>query len=154
MDLVIEPADFGDARLTAFLRAHLDDLAPTAPTESQHALSLAELDNPSIRVWVVRHRSSIAATGALAKVSPSHEELKSMRTDPELRGRGIARSLLEHMVADARSRGIARVSLETGSMEFFAPARRLYTWFGFVPCPPFGDYRPDPNSVFMTMPLD
>lgn len=154
MDLVIERANFGDARLTAFLRAHLDDLAPTAPTESRHALSVAELDDPAIRVWVVRHRSSIAATGALAKVDPSHEEIKSMRTDPELRGRGVARSLLEHMVADARSRGVARVSLETGSMEFFAPARRLYTGFGFAACPPFGDNRPDPNSVFMTMSLD
>jgi putative acetyltransferase len=87
---------------------------------------------------------------ALAPVEPGHEELKSMRTDPGVRRRGVGSRLLEHAVADARARGVSRLSLETGSMEFFAPARDLYRRNGFVDCPPFGAYRPDPNSVFLT----
>lgn len=76
-----------------------------------------------------------------------------MRTDPARRGQGIGALLLDHLLADARERGVHRVSLETGSMDFFAPARRLYGRAGFVPCPPFGGYREDQNSVFMTRAL-
>jgi putative acetyltransferase len=73
-----------------------------------------------------------------------------MRTHPSRRGRGVAGRVLDHLLADARRRGIRRVSLETGSAEFFAPARALYTRAGFVPCPPFGTYREDLHSVFLT----
>ena len=73
-----------------------------------------------------------------------------MRTDPDRRGQGIATRILEHLLQDARGRCIDRISLETGSMEFFTPARLLYAKAGFVLCPPFGSYIEDPNSVFMT----
>ena len=146
----IEPADFTDPGLHAFLQAHLDDIAPTAPAESRHALDLDGLRKPGVRLWVALDAGEIVGTGALAPVEPAHEELKSMRTAPQLRGRGIATQILDHLLRDARSRGIARVSLETGSMEFFAPARALYAKAGFVPCPPFGSYRDDPNSAFLT----
>lgn len=76
-----------------------------------------------------------------------------MRTDPRLRGQGVAHALLQYLIQDARSRGVTRISLETGSMDFFAPARRLYARAGFIECPPFGDYLDDPNSTFMTLPL-
>ena len=76
-----------------------------------------------------------------------------MRTAPRVRGRGIASALLAHALADARSRGVERVSLETGSMEFFAPARALYARSGFEPCGPFGSYVADPLSTFMTLEL-
>ncbi|NLV77829.1 MAG: GNAT family N-acetyltransferase [Rhodococcus sp.] len=148
---VIERADFDDTGLTGFLEAHLSDIAPTAPATSRHALNIAELMDSSVRLWVVRQGSDVVATGALALLEPGHEELKSMRTAPELRGQGIARLLLEHLLLDAKMRGVARVSLETGSMDFFEPARRLYLSSGFVPCGPFGCYEKDPNSVFMTL---
>lgn len=151
MNPVFERADFDDPSLAAFLQAHLDDIAPTAPKESRHALDLSELGMPSVRLWVARHRAEVVATGALARLEPGHEELKSMRTVPHLRGRGIARALLDHLIRDATGRGISRISLETGSMDFFAPARRLYAGAGFVECPPFGDYSDDPNSAFMTL---
>ncbi|MEV0358704.1 GNAT family N-acetyltransferase [Nocardia sp. NPDC050697] len=150
---MIERADFTDPALLAFLRAHLTDLAPTAPPESRHALHLDALRAPAVRLWVLRHDGAIAATGALATLEPGHEELKSMRTDPARRGRGLGRAMLTHLLRDAASRGITRISLETGSMPFFAPARRLYTAAGFTPCPPFGGYRPDPNSSFFTLVL-
>lgn len=148
--LTINRADFSDPALAAFLQAHLDDLAPTAPAESRHALDLDLLAAPDVRLWVVVGGTEIVATGALAVVHPGHEELKSMRTDPAQRGRGIARLVLEHLERDARARGVRRLSLETGSQDFFAPARALYARAGFLPCRPFGDYREDPHSVFMT----
>lgn len=165
MLLRIERADFADPGLSVFLQAHLDDIAPTAPAESRHALDLTGLRKPGVRLWVAldgaapdgstpdgstRARAVIVGTGALAMVEPGHEEIKSMRTDPQRRGRGIATAVLDHLLGDARSRGVRRVSLETGSMAFFAPARALYAKAGFVGCAPFGNYRDDPNSTFMT----
>lgn len=153
MQLSIERADFTDPDLETFLRAHHDDLVPTAPAESHHALGLRELLAPDVRLWVAFVREEIVGTGAVATVEPAHEEIKSMRTDPRRRGQGIATRLLEHLLKDARGRDIQRISLETGSMEFFAPARALYAKAGFVACPPFGSYTEDPNSVFMTKTL-
>ncbi|WP_409185377.1 GNAT family N-acetyltransferase [Amycolatopsis sp. VS8301801F10] len=150
MPLLIDRADFANPRLRAFLQAHLDDLAPTAPPESRHALDLAALQRPDVRLWTVQDGEHIVGTAALAALEPRHEELKSMRTDPARRGEGIARTLLDHLLQDAKNRGIERISLETGSMEFFAPARALYTRAGFTPCAPFGSYRDDPNSTYLT----
>jgi putative acetyltransferase len=150
MRLSIERADFTDPRLGAFLQAHLDDIAPTAPAESRHALDLRGLQAPAVRLWVASIDKEIVGTGALADLEPGHEELKSMRTDPQRRGQGIASRILEYLLQNARGRAIRRISLETGSMAFFAPARSLYAKAGFVLCPPFGGYTNDPNSVFMT----
>jgi putative acetyltransferase len=152
-DLTITRADFGDPALVAFLQAHLDDIAPTAPAESQHALDLQGLAAPDIRLWVATSGTSLVGTGALAALETGHEELKSMRTDPAQRGRGVARRLVDHLLRDARERGVRQISLETGSQDFFAPARTLYEKAGFTVCPPFGSYWEDPNSVFMTLRL-
>ncbi|MBS2936276.1 GNAT family N-acetyltransferase [Nocardioides sp. J2M5] len=146
----ISPADFADPRLAAFLQAHLDDMEPTAPPESRHALDLTALQGPGVRLWVAAEDGDLVGTVALAPLDRGHEELKSMRTEPRLRGRGVASRLLAHALADARSRGVERVSLETGSMAFFEPARAFYARAGFVPCGPFGSYVEDPNSTFMT----
>jgi putative acetyltransferase len=154
MPVQIVRADFDDPRLRAFLEQHLADLAPTAPKESQHALNLAELQNPKVQLWVGLDGSNLVGTGALAQLEPGHEELKSMRTDPRLRRSGIARAVLTHLLLDARGRGVRRISLETGSQEFFAPARALYASAGFQECAPFGSYVDDPNSTFMTLELD
>jgi putative acetyltransferase len=153
MRLSIQRADFADPGLGAFLRAHLDDLASTAPAESRHALDLRGLQAPEVQLWVAAMDKEIVGTGALAGLEPGHEELKSMRTDPRRRGQGIATRILEHLLQDARDRHIRRISLETGSMDFFTPARRLYAKAGFIPCPPFGRYTDDPNSFFMTRAL-
>ena len=149
----ITRADFTDPRLAAFLQAHLDDMEPTAPPESRHALDLGALQRDDVRLWVATAADELVGTAALAALGDGHEELKSMRTDPQVRGQGIASRLLVHVLDDARSRGVERISLETGSMEFFAPARAFYARAGFEPCPPFGSYVDDPNSTFMTMAL-
>ncbi len=155
MTVTISPADHDDTALVRFLRAHLTDLAPTAPAESQHAFDVATMNSaPGFQLWVAGLGGEIVGTVGLCPVAAEHEELKSMRTAPEHRGRGIGRALLDHALGDAKRRGIERLSLETGSMGFFAPARSLYTRAGFVECPPFGDYPvDDANSVFMTLVL-
>src|SRR5687767_4050439 len=128
----ISRADFTDPRLSAFLQAHLDDMEPTAPPESRHALDLTALQGDGVRLWVGRAGGDeILGTVALAAVDDGHEELKSMRTEPRVRGTGVATRLLAHALHDARRRGVSRVSLETGSMEFFEPARRFYSRAGF-----------------------
>ena len=151
-------ADFADPRLAAFLQAHLDDMEPTAPPESRHALDLSGLQAPHVRMWVgldgTTSDRDLLGTVALASLDPTHDELKSMRTEPRARGRGVASALLAHALADARARGVTRVSLETGSMAFFEPARAFYARAGFTPCGPFGSYVLDPNSTFMTLALD
>jgi putative acetyltransferase len=97
--------------------------------------------------------NSLAGCGALKELDPQHAEIKSMRMASSHRRKGVAKQLLQHMLDEAKHRGYTRVSLETGSMDFFLPARALYASFGFEHCPPFADYIEDPNSVFMTKEL-
>lgn len=130
-------------------------MAPTAPPESRHALDLHLLRKPSVRMWTGYLDGALVVTGALARLDERarDEEIKSMRTDPAVRGRGLARAMLEHLLADARSRGVETLWLETGTMAFFEPARALYRSIGFTECAPFGSYAPDPHSTFMTLTL-
>lgn len=151
--LNIQPANFNDPALRVFLEEHLADMAPHSPVESQHALDMSALQRPTVQLWVAWREQRIAGTCALAVLTPGHEELKSMRTAPDQRGQGIASQLLQHVLADARARGVERISLETGSMDFFAPARAMYKKHGFEQRPPFGSYSEDPHSIFMTRTL-
>ena len=153
MTIVIERVLASTPALAAFIAAHHADMVGTAPPESQHALPMDGLLAPGVRLFAAFADGAPVATGALARVDDRHEELKSMRTDPQLRGRGIGRTILAFLIDDARSRGIRRLSLETGADDFFAPARMMYTRAGFVECEAFGRYAPDPLSTFMTLPL-
>jgi putative acetyltransferase len=139
--------------VAALLNAHLDHCRRSSPPESVHALDLDGLCTPDIVFWTVRDGDAVLGCGALKELDPHHGEVKSMHTAAHHRGRGVAAAVLAHMLDEARSRAYRRVSLETGSMDAFAPARALYARFGFVACPPFGSYRPDPHSAFMTLEL-
>ncbi len=141
--------DLSDPRIADFLEQHLRDMRAVSPPESKHALDLDGLRRPDIRFWSAWLDGELAGCVALRRLDAHHGELKSMRTAPQLRRQGLARNLLLHVLEQARAAGLRRVSLETGAMPFFAPARALYRAHGFVPCAPFGDYREDPNSVFM-----
>ncbi|XNL82425.1 GNAT family N-acetyltransferase [Actinomadura madurae] len=120
------------------------------PLESKHALDLDGLRKPEATFWSVLDGGAVVGCGAIKRLDVEHAELKSMRTSTARKRSGIGSLLLEHILREARVMGFARVSLETGSAEFFLPARRLYEKFGFGYCEPFADYRPDPHSVFMT----
>ena len=153
MSILIERVVTADPAVAAFLVAHHAELEHTAPAESRHALVFERLLAPEVRLFAGYLDGRPVATGALVGVEDGHEEIKSMRTDPTVRGRGLGRSMLTFLLADARERGIRRVSLETGSADFFVPARALYTAAGFRECGPFGGYPADPYSAFMTLDL-
>lgn len=135
------------------LRDHLDQMAVHSPPESRHALDLTGLKAPSITFWSAWDGDQLMGCGALKELDAGHGELKSMKTANAYLKRGVAKALLMHILTEAERRGYRRVSLETGSMAAFEPARRLYAGFGFEFCGPFGDYVEDPNSVFMTLAL-
>jgi putative acetyltransferase len=135
------------------LREHLQTLAQYSPPESMHALDLDSLRQPEITFWSVWGTEGLMGCGALKELDPRHGEVKSMRTVAEHLRRGVAARLLSHIIEEAGRRAYQRLSLETGSMAAFAPARRLYAANGFRECAPFADYVADPNSVFMTREL-
>jgi putative acetyltransferase len=147
----IEIDDPARSDVQALLNEHLRDMYTLSPPESVHALDVTKLKTPDITFWSVREHGVLLGCGALKQLDPAHGEIKSMRTPAALRRRGAGRAILEHIIAVARSRGYKRLSLETGSMPAFLPARRLYESFGFSYCDPFGEYQPDPYSVFMTL---
>ncbi len=151
IEIVID--DLEGPEIAEFLAEHLADMKSVSPPESKHALDLDGLRTADVTFWTVLDGSSISACGALKAIDGTHAELKSMRTSPRYRGRGVASMLLEHIILEARRMGYTRLSLETGSFDFFEPARRLYLKHDFELCPPIPGYKEDPNSVFMTRAL-
>ncbi|GAB3163492.1 GNAT family N-acetyltransferase [Myceligenerans halotolerans] len=142
------------ADVRSLLDEHLSEMHATSPPESVHALDHSALLAPSITFWTARDDTgALLGAVALSELTPAHGEVKSMRTTAPARGRGVGAALVRHVLAEARSRGYARLSLETGTQEYFAPARRLYARHGFTECGPFADYGPDPASTFMTLTL-
>jgi putative acetyltransferase len=142
------------SQVIALLQTHLRDMAMHSPPESVHALHLDALRAPDVFFFSAWEGEALMGFGALKRLDAQHGELKSMRTATRYLGQGVAATLLRHLLTLAGDLGLSRVSLETGSAAVFSPARRLYARFGFVECGPFGDYAPDPYSVFMTRALD
>ena len=149
----IAPDPLTSPEIAAFLQAHLDQMHATSPPESVHALDLAALRAPGVRFWSAYDGEELVGCAALKDLGEDHVELKSMRTSPTRLRQGIATRLLGFVLEQARAGGARRISLETGTQDFFAPARALYVRHGFSECEPFGDYRPDPHSVFLTRTL-
>ena len=146
----IRAGGLDDPRVIALLRAHLADMHALSPPESIHALDLDGLRSPAIAFWSAWREGVLLGCGALKQLDATHGEVKSMRTVTAHRRAGVGAAMLAHIVREARRRGYRRLSLETGSTEGFAPARRLYARAGFDYCAPFAEYTDDPNSVYMT----
>lgn len=139
--------------VAALIRRHLESMAAHSPPESFHALDVDALRSPEVTFWSAWKGKELVGCGALKQLDPKHGEIKSMHTvDSQLR-RGVASSMLEHIIAEARKRKYVRLSLETGSMAAYEAARILYSRFGFETCGPFAEYVHDPNSTFMTREL-
>lgn len=145
--------DLTGSEIYELLQEHLQSMFRHSPPESVHALNIEALRKPEITFWTVWENGELLGCGALKELDPQHAEIKSMRTSSLHLRKGVAKNLLNHVVEEARRRGYRRLSLETGSMEAFEPARKLYAGFGFTYCEPFADYVEDPNSVFMTREL-
>lgn len=148
MNIVVD--DLSGPQIAEFLHEHVRQMRSITPLESKHALDLDALRGPEVTFWSVMDGDSVLGCGAIKRLDAVHAELKSMRTATARKRSGIASLLLSHILTEAKGMGFARLSLETGSAEFFLPARKLYEKFGFDYCEPFAAYRPDPNSVFMT----
>ncbi len=137
--------------VVALLEHHLTHSLASSPPESSHVLDLEGLLSPSITFLAAWQGSALLGIAALKELDAKNGEVKSMHTSEEARGQGIARRLLVQIVAEARARGYLSLSLETGTMEAYAAARRLYLSHGFRPCPPFGGYRIDPHSAYFRL---
>jgi len=134
----------------ALLTEHHQDMLKHSPVESVHALDLSSLKADNITFWTIRINNELAGCGALKELDSSHGEIKSMRTSQHHLRQGIAKQLLQHILAQASLRSYKKLSLETGTMAAFKPAQRMYQSFGFENCHPFSDYQEDPYSMFMT----
>jgi len=132
------------------LQEHLADMYATTPAESVHALDVESLKHSSITFWRAEKNGQVVGCVALKQLNLKHGEIKSMRTAANARNQGVASTLLSHVLQVAEARQYRQISLETGAMDFFKPARQLYEKNGFRYCQAFADYKPDANSCFMT----
>ena len=153
MAISFHAGDLDSADVQALLQFHFASMRSSSPPDACHVLPADGLRDPAISFWSARDDGQLLGVGAMKALGPDHGEIKSMRTAPEALGRGVGRALLRHLMAEARSRGYRRLSLETGSTEPFAAALRLYESEGFVPCGPFGDYRDTPFTRFYSREL-
>lgn len=151
-EITIDDPRAADVR--ALLEHHLEFTIAQSPPEDVHALDVAGLLDPAVTFFSFRLDGVLLGVAALKRLHGEHAEVKSMHTALAARGRGVGRALVDHLITVARESGLRRLSLETGSMATFAPARTLYENAGFTPCAPFGDYLPSPYSTFMTLALD
>lgn len=149
----IETDDLNRPEVLELLREHLAHMRELSPAASVHALDVSKLRSPDITFWTVWENATLLGCGALRELDAAHGEVKSMRTPNVLRRHGAGRAMLAHVIDVAKSRGYARLSLETGSAEGFMPAQRLYESMGFTRSGPFGEYRDDGFKVFMTLEL-
>lgn len=145
----IQLDDLTGPEIAALLQEHLNDMNAVSPPESKHALDLAGLKAKDISFWTLWQHQELAGCVALKQLNIRQGEIKSMRSATAFRGQGIGKLLLHHVITEAKSLGYQQLYLETGAMEYFAPARSLYRSFGFELCGPFAQYKEDPNSVFM-----
>jgi putative acetyltransferase len=141
--------DLTGAEIRGLLDEHLANMRRISPPESTHALPIEGLRQADVTFWSAWENGELLGCGALKALDDQHGEIKSMRTVSRHLRKGVAKTMLDYILAEAERRGYRRVSLETGSMAAFEPARQLYARAGFTFCQPFANYREDPNSVFM-----
>ena len=123
--------DLTSPEIAELLEEHLRDMYAASPPESVHALDLSKLRKPEITFWSAWVGGDLVGCGALKELEPGHAEIKSMRSANRFRGTGVGKKMLEHILQVARERNYTRLSLETGTQDFFLPARKLYERYGF-----------------------
>lgn len=149
----VVPGDLEDPQIVSLLALHATRARAETGRGSAHALDVDQLRSPEMSLWAAWEDRVLFGVGALKRLAADHGEVKSMYTAESARRRGVASAVLAAVTAEARQRGFVRLSLETGSWDYFQPARAFYRRHGFIECAPFADYRPDCNSVFMTLAL-
>jgi putative acetyltransferase len=151
--LIIKIDDLQGSEIAELLEDHLHSMTLHSPPESIHALDLEGLRKPEITFWSAWEDGELLGCGALKELDEKHAEVKSVKTSTAHLRKGVAKQIMLYILEAAKERGYERLSLETGSMDAFLPARKLYETLGFTYCGPFADYTIDENSMFMTRTL-
>ena len=153
-DINIRVDDLSDGQVINLLQEHRKEMLKHSPPEHVHALDVNAMKQPTLTFWRADWGQRIAGCAAFKQLDDTHAELKSMKVTDAVKGRGVGRLLLNHMLSVAKQRGYQRVSLETGTMDAFMPARTLYHSVGFEICEPFDKYVYDKHSVCMSLKID
>ena len=143
--------NFDNPEVHKFLINHFIELRSVSPKGSAHVLDIAGLKDSSIKFWSLWEEKELMGSGALKCITKNHGEFKSIRVSDKFRGKGNGSKVINHLIIEAKKLNIKRLSLETGSGDFFLAARKLFNNCGFKPCEPFSHYKTDINSVYMTM---
>ena len=151
--LDIVPGGLDDPQVIALLKFHFDTNIDVTPEGSAHVFDLSRLTQPDVQFWSVWEERQLLGTGAVKQINANDGEVKSMHILQSARRRGVGSALLQHILAEARRAELKRLYLETGSFDYFAPARALYCKHGFRECEAFSGYKPDVHSTFMMLEL-
>ncbi len=146
--------NFDNSEVDKLLRKHFIELRSVSPAGSTHVLDIDGLKDPSIKFWSLWENEKLMGCGALKFLNENHGEFKSIRVANQYRGKGYGKRIINHLIAEAKELKIKKISIETGSGEFFKSARNLFKNFGFKKCEPFSHYKTDPNSCYMTLEIN
>jgi putative acetyltransferase len=142
--------NFDNPEVNDLLNKHFIELRSVSPAGSTHVLDIAGLNDQTIKFWSLWENKDLVGCGALKFLDKSHGEFKSIRVADKFRKKGVGERIIDHLIEEAKKLQIKKLSIETGSGEFFSPARKLFTKFNFKNCGPFAHYKEDPNSCFFT----
>ena len=145
--------NFDNPKVNELLKKHFIELRSVSPADSTHVLDIAGLKDQSIKFWSLWENDELVGCGALKFLEKNHGEFKSIRVADKYRKTGIGEKIIDHLIEEAKKLEISKLSIETGAGEFFLPARKLFSKFGFKACPPFAHYKEDPNSCYYTLDL-
>ncbi len=145
--------NFDNSEVNDLLKKHFIELRSVSPAGSTHVLDINGLKDPSIKFWSLWEDNKLVGCGALKFLEKNHGEFKSIRVVDEFKKRGAGERIINHLIEEAKKLKISKLSIETGAGEFFLPARKLFSKFGFKKCPPFAHYKDDPNSCYYTLNL-
>ncbi len=145
--------NFQNSEVNELLNKHFIELRSVSPEGSTHVLDIDGLKDKSIKFWSLWDNNQLIGCGALKFLEKNHGEFKSIRVADKFRRSGIGEKIIKHLIEEAKKLEISKLSIETGAGDFFIPARKLFSKFGFKKCMPFAHYKEDPNSCYYTLDL-
>ena len=146
--------NFDNTKVNNLLKKHFIELRSVSPAGSTHVLDVEGLKDSIIKFWSLWENEKLIGCGALKFLDSQHGEFKSIRVADEFRIKGFGEKIIFHLIEEAKKLKIKKISIETGSGNFFKSARELFKKFGFEPCEPFAHYTEDPNSCYYTKNID
>ena len=145
--------NFDNTKVNELLKKHFTELRSVSPAGSTHVLDIAGLKDQSIKFWSLWENDELVGCGALKFLEKNHGEFKSIRVSNKFRKTGAGEKIINHLIEEAKKLKISKLSIETGSGDFFLPARNLFSKFGFKECSPFAHYKEDSNSCYYSLNL-